>query len=218
LLPPTCYDSRKTTNPEETIMKILVIGANGTLGKAVVKELAPRHTIITASRKSGDEQVDLTDYASVTALFERTGKLDAIVSAAGKVHFGPLADMTPDLYAIGIKDKLMGQVNLVLAGQQALNDGGSFTLITGILAQDPIRYGTSASMVNGALESFVVASAIELPRGIRINAVSPTVFVESMEGYGPYFRGYKPVPVADAALAFSKSVEGAQTGQVFRVW
>ncbi len=198
-------------------MKILIIGANGTLGQAIVRELAPRHTIVTASRNAGDHKVDLTDMASVKALFESVGKVDAIVSAAGKVHFGPLADMTPELYAIGIRDKLMGQVNLVLAGQDYLHDGGSFTLITGILAQDPIRYGTSASMVNGAIESFVAASAIELPRGIRINAVSPGVLTESMEGYGPFFRGYKPVPAADAALAFAKSVEGLQTGQVYRV-
>jgi NAD(P)-dependent dehydrogenase (short-subunit alcohol dehydrogenase family) len=126
--------------------------------------------------------------------------------------------MTPDLFAVGIRSKLMGQVNLVMAGTKALNDGGSFTLISGILADDPIRLGTSASMVNGAIESFVKAAAIELPRGIRINAVSPGVFVESMAGYGPFFRGHKPVPVADAALAFSKSVEGALTGQVFQVF
>ncbi len=197
-------------------MKILLVGASGTLGKAVVAELGQRHDIISAGRSSG-ELVDIADYTSVTALLHRVGKLDAIVSAAGNVHFGPLSDMTPDLLGIGLKDKLMGQVNLVLAGQGALNDGGSFTLITGILTHDPIRYGASASMVNGALESFVKSAAIELPRGLRINAVSPTVLVESMEGYGPYFRGYKPVPAAEAALGFAKSVEGAQTGQVFRI-
>lgn len=197
-------------------MKILLVGASGTIGKAVAAELGARHTIITAGRSSG-EKVDIADLASVRALFARVGKLDAIVSAAGNVHFGPLAEMTPDLFGIGLKDKLMGQVNLVLAGQEALNDGGSFTLITGILAQDPIRFGSSATMVNGALEAFVRAAAIELPRGLRINAVSPTVLVESMAGYGPYFRGYKPVPAAEAALGFAKSVEGAQTGQVFRI-
>ena len=197
-------------------MKILLVGASGTIGKAVAAELGARHTTITAGRSSG-EKVDIADLASVRALFARVGKLDAIVSAAGNVHFGPLAEMTPDLFGIGLKDKLMGQVNLVLAGQEALNDGGSFTLITGILAQDPIRFGSSATMVNGALEAFVRAAAIELPRGLRINAVSPTVLVESMAGYGPYFRGYKPVPAAEAALGFAKSVEGAQTGQVFRI-
>jgi NAD(P)-dependent dehydrogenase (short-subunit alcohol dehydrogenase family) len=197
-------------------MKILLVGANGTLGKAVAAELGQRHDIISAGRSSG-ELVDIADLASVTALLNRVGKLDAIVSAAGNVHFGPLADMTPELLGVGLKDKLMGQVNLVLVGQGALNDGGSFTLVTGILTHDPIRYGASASMVNGALESFVKAAAIELPRGLRINAVSPTVLVESMDGYAPYFRGYKPVPAAEAALGFAKSVEGAQTGQVFRI-
>lgn len=197
-------------------MKILVIGANGTLGKAICAELSPRHTIIGASRSSG-ETVDIKDPESIRALYARIGTVDAVVSAIGKVHFGALAEMTADHYMIGIKDKLMGQVNLVLEGRDHLNDGGSFTLISGVLGHDPIRMGSSASMVNGAIDSFVKAAAIELPRGLRINSVSPTVFVESMEGYGPFFRGFKPVPVADAALAFAKSVEGAQTGQTYYV-
>jgi NAD(P)-dependent dehydrogenase (short-subunit alcohol dehydrogenase family) len=199
-------------------MKILIIGASGTLGSAIVQELGARHEIVTAGRSSGDERVDVEDYASIAGLFERVGTVDAVVSALGKVHFGALADMTPDLMAIGLRSKLMGQVNLVLAGTPHVADGGSFTLISGILSHDPIKYGTSASLVNGAIDSFVEAASIELPRGIRINAVSPGVFVESMEGYGPFFRGHKPVPVADAALAFSKSVEGSRTGQIFTVF
>lgn len=197
-------------------MKILVIGASGVLGSAVARELSARHEVISASR-NGDVRVDVKDVESIRAMFKSVGEVDAVVSAAGKVHFGALKDMTADLMAVGIKDKLMGQVNLVLEGTSFVRDGGSFTLISGILGHDPIRAGSSASMVNGAIDSFVKAAAIELPRGIRINAVSPTVFEESMEGYGPFFRGYKPVPVADAALAYSKSVEGAQTGQIYRV-
>lgn len=199
-------------------MRILVVGASGTLGSAIRRELGSRHEIVTAGRHSGDERVDVEDFASIKAMYERVGSVDAVVSALGKVHFGALAEMTPDLMAIGLRSKLMGQVNLVLAGTPHVADGGSFTLISGILSHDPIRLGTSASLVNGAIESFVEAAAIELPRGIRINAVSPGVFVESMEGYGPFFRGHKPVPVADAALAFSKSVEGLRTGQIFTVF
>jgi NAD(P)-dependent dehydrogenase (short-subunit alcohol dehydrogenase family) len=198
-------------------MKILVVGASGTLGRAVVSELAPRHEIVTASRTASDLVVDLRERESIRTLFSWTGKLDAIVCTAGKVHFGALTDMTEDLYSIGLRDKLMGQVNLVQEGMSALNDGGSFTLISGVLAYDPIVAGASASMVNGAIDAYVKAAAIELPRGLRINSVSPTVFTESMEHYGPFFRGFKPVPVADAALAFSKSVEGRQTGQVYIV-
>jgi NAD(P)-dependent dehydrogenase (short-subunit alcohol dehydrogenase family) len=111
----------------------------------------------------------------------------------------------------------MGQVNLALCARDYLRDGGSITLMAGVLSQTPIAYGSSASMVNAAVESFVMAAAIEMPRGIRINAVSPTVFEESMESYGPFFRGHDPVPVARAARAFSRSVEGLQTGQTFRV-
>jgi NAD(P)-dependent dehydrogenase (short-subunit alcohol dehydrogenase family) len=196
---------------------VLLIGASGTLGRAVHTELAQRHRVITASRR-GKQRVDITDSASIQRLLDATGKLDAIVCCAGHVHFGALAQMTQGLYAIGLRDKLMGQVNLALLGRDYLNDGGSITLITGILAEQPIRAGSSASMVNGALEAFVRAAAIELPRGLRINAVSPNVFAESMPGYAPYFRGFEAIPVARAALAFSRSVEGAQTGQVYRVY
>lgn len=198
-------------------MKIIVVGASGTLGKAIVNELGARHDIIPVGRSSGDYQVDMTDFASVKSLFDRVGPVDAVVSAAGGAHFGLLADATPEQMFVGLKDKLMGQVNLVLAGQHKLNDGGSFTLISGVLTYNPIVYGSNLSMVNGALEAFARAAAIELPRGLRINVVSPTVLQESMEGYGPYFRGFEAVPAARAALAYSRSVEGRETGKVYSV-
>ncbi|SDH36281.1 short chain dehydrogenase [Pseudomonas panipatensis] len=199
-------------------MKIILIGASGTLGQAVANELGQRHEIVRVGRSSGDLRVDITDSASIKALFEQTGPFDALVSAAGKVHFGALAEMGEAEFAIGLKDKLMGQVNLVLIGSRYANDGASFTLTTGILSDDPIRFGSSASMVNAGVEGFVRSAALELPRGQRINAVSPNVLVESMTGYAPYFRGFKPVSAADAALGFARSVEGAQTGQVYRIW
>lgn len=207
---------RKSVN-QPAAPKVLLVGASGTLGRAVHSELKLRHAVIAASR-SAKLKVDIADSTSIQRLFRQVGKVDAIVCAAGHVHFGTLAEMTAELYAIGLRDKLMGQVNLALIGCDYLNDGGSITLITGILAEHPIRLGSSASMVNGALEAFVRAAAVELPRGIRINAVSPTVFAESMPGYAPYFRGFEPIPVARAALAFSRSVEGAQTGQVYKVY
>jgi NAD(P)-dependent dehydrogenase (short-subunit alcohol dehydrogenase family) len=198
-------------------MKILIIGASGTIGQAIVKELESRHELIRASKSRGEVRVDITDPRSIRAMYERAGRVDAVVAACGKVHFGPLSDMTPELYDIGLKDKLMGQVNLVLLGREFVNEGGSFTLTSGVLSWDPIRYGSSASMVNAGIEAFTRAAALELPRGLRINAVSPTVIEESLPSYGPYFRGFEAVPAARAALAYSKSVEGAQTGQVYRV-
>jgi NAD(P)-dependent dehydrogenase (short-subunit alcohol dehydrogenase family) len=197
-------------------MKILIVGANGTIGKAVATELSARHEIVTAGRSSGTFQVNTADPKSVRELFSAVGKLDAVVCAAGNVQFGPLEAMTAEQFDVGLRDKLMGQVNLVLAGREFVNPGGSFTLIAGTLAEDPIRFGSSASMVNGALESFVRAAAIELPDH-RINAVSPSVIAESMDAYGAYFRGYEAVPAKRVALAYSRSVEGAQTGQIYRV-
>ena len=198
-------------------MKILLIGAQGTLGQAVARELGARHELITAGRSSGDVRIDLTDRASIAAALAQVGPVEAVVSAAGNVAFGGLLDLTPEQWALGVNDKLMGQVNLALLAAPLLNDGGSITLTTGVLAQEPIRYGASATMVNAAIEGFIRAAAIELPRGIRINAVSPGVLTESMAGYGPYFRGFESVPAARAALGFSRSVEGAQTGHVYRL-
>jgi len=198
-------------------MKIVVIGATGTIGRAVVDELKPRHDVILVGHSSGDLQVDIANENSVAAMYEKVKNIDAVILTTGKVHFGELMEMGQNEFELGLKNKLMGQVNVVMAGINHLNDNGSFTLTSGILNRDPIRFGSSAAMVNGALDGFVKSAALEMPRGLRINCVSPTVIEEAMDNYGPYFRGFEPVPAAKAALAYSKSAEGLQTGQIYHV-
>jgi len=204
-------------------LRILLVGASGTLGRAIATELAARHEVIGAGRTSGEVRLDLTDVSSIRRALEQAGELDAVVGVAGRVTFAPLADfqaapMGESLHTLGITDKLFGQVNLALAARDHLRDDGSITLTSGILAEQPIRQGTSASLVNGAIEAFVRAAAIELPRGLRINVVSPSVLREAMADYAPYFRGFEAVPAARAALAFSRSVEGAESGKAYRVF
>lgn len=203
-------------------LRILLVGASGELGRAVDAALSARHEVIRAGSGSGAVRIDITDPASILRGLTEAGPIDAVCCTAGRTSFPALADVEPkaiaeSAYGLGLADKLMGQVNLALAARRLLRDGGSITLVSGILSEQPIAGGTSAAMVNGALEGFVRAAACELPCGLRINLVSPTVFTESMAKYGPYFRGYDPVPVSKAALAFSRSVEGIQTGQVFKV-
>lgn len=198
-------------------MKILVIGGTGLIGGAVVKRLQARHQVITAGSRTGDIQVDITQLDSIKNLYNEVKQLDGVIVASGKVVFAHLEKMSHQDYIIGINNKLMGQVNLVQEGVKSINPGGSFTLTSGILNRDPIVQGSSAAMVNGAIDGFVKASAIELPHGIRINAVSPTVITEALSVYEPYFRGFKPVDADTAALAYEKSVEGQQTGQVYHV-
>jgi NAD(P)-dependent dehydrogenase (short-subunit alcohol dehydrogenase family) len=198
-------------------MKIVVIGATGTIGKAVVAALQDRHEIIKVGKTRGDRQVDIADSESIRRLFEQIGRFDALIAAAGKVHFGDLATMTEKEMAVGLRDKLMGQVNLVLIGQDHVNDQGSFTLTSGLLSHDPIRYGASASLVNGAIDAFVRGAAIELARGVRVNAVSPGLLTESLGAYGDYFRGHETVAASRVAKAYVKSVEGRLTGRVFDV-
>jgi NAD(P)-dependent dehydrogenase (short-subunit alcohol dehydrogenase family) len=199
-------------------MKIIVIGATGTVGKAVVEQLGLRHEIVAVGSSSGQYQADIGDIAQVRAVFERIGKADAVVVAAGQLAFAPLAEFTPEQFRVGLDSKLMGQVNVAQVAQDFLNDGGSITLTSGIVADQPIRNGASATMVNAAVEGYARAAAIELPRGLRINAVSPTLLTESLDSYGPFFRGFETAPASRVALAYSRSVEGAQTGQVYKVW
>ena len=198
-------------------MKIILVGASGTIGQAIDRELRERHDIVRVGRNSGELQVNIADPASIRRLFEQTGPFDALISAAGNAHFGALEELTAKEFAVGLDDKLMGQINLVLIGREFANDGASFTLTSGVLSEDPIHYGAAVSTVNAALDGFVRAAAIELPRGLRINGVSPTILEESLPAYGPYFRGFKAVPAATVALAYAKSAEGRQTGQVYRV-
>ncbi len=197
--------------------KIVVIGATGTVGHAVSAALKARHEVIEVGATRGQFRVDSTDPASIERLFSEIGKVDGVVTTTGKLHFGPLPEMSVEQFWVGLRDKLMGQINVVLVAQQYVNDGGSFTLTSGIVGDEPIREGANATTVNLALEGFVRGAAIELPRGIRINVVSPTVLTESLDAFGPYFRGFEPVSAERAAQAYLRSVEGAQTGRVYRV-
>jgi NAD(P)-dependent dehydrogenase (short-subunit alcohol dehydrogenase family) len=199
-------------------MKVLVIGASGAVGSAVVAELAERHEVVRAGREHGEYRVDIALDDSVEAMLKAVGPLDAIVVTAGGVHFGPLATMRPADFNIGLQGKLLGQVRVALLGQHVLRDGGSLTLTTGIATQEPARLAANGTAANASLEGFVRAAAIELPRGIRINAVSPGMLTESKAAYGPIFPGFESVPGARVALAYARSVEGPQTGRVYRVW
>lgn len=198
-------------------MRILIVGAQGDIGKAVCAELEQRHEIVRAGRSNGDVLVDIADLSSVEAMYEQAGHVDAVISTAGDVHFGPLQDFTTETFMSGLQNKVMGQVNLVLAGIDRLADDGSFTLTSGVLDRDPIRMGAGAATANGALGGFVVGAAIEMPRGLRLNVVSPGLLDVSVPRYGAWFPGHNPVSSKRVGRAYAKSVEGAITGQVIIV-
>ncbi|WAF73560.1 short chain dehydrogenase [Aeromonas dhakensis] len=198
-------------------MKIVIVGASGTIGSAVSDLLAKDHQVIRVGHSQGDARVDMRDPASIRGLFAKLGQFDALVVASGSAAFNALTEMTDEEWQLGIQSKLMGQINLTRAAIPHLNDKGSITLISGILSEEPINWGASVTTINGAVEHFVKAAACELPRGLRINVVSPTVLTESMEKYADFFPGFVPVPAARVAQAYQRSVLGVQTGQVFRI-
>ncbi|AHV36398.1 TPA: short chain dehydrogenase [Aeromonas dhakensis] len=198
-------------------MKIVIVGASGTIGSAVSDLLAKDHQVIRVGHSQGDARVDMRDPASIRGLFAKLGQFDALAVASGSAAFNALTEMTDEEWQLGIQSKLMGQINLTRAAIPHLNDKGSITLISGILSEEPINWGASVTTINGAVEHFVKAAACELPRGLRINVVSPTVLEESMDKYASFFPGFVPVPAARVAQAYQRSVLGVQTGQVFRV-
>lgn len=193
-------------------MKILVIGATGTIGAAVAQALEARHEVLRASHARSAFMVDLADSESIRRLYAKVGRVDAVVSAAGQAAFRPLLDLSDADFALGLTNKLMGQVNLVRFGVDVLADGGSFTITTGILSRQPMPGGAAISLVNAGLEGFVRAAALDLPRGLRINAVAPGWVRETLIA-----RKMDPspgVPAAKVAQTYVKAVEGTMTGQV----
>jgi NAD(P)-dependent dehydrogenase (short-subunit alcohol dehydrogenase family) len=193
-------------------MKIIIIGASGTIGGAVSRALAGRHEIIGVSRKS-DPPVDLQRPATVAALFEKVGPVDAVVCAAGGAVFKPLGQLSDADFAQSLGDKLMGQVNLVRAALGHVKDGGSITVTSGVLAQQPMPGGAAISMVNAGLEGFVRGAALEAARGVRVNVVSPPWVTETVEQYKMPFDP-SALPAAVVARAYVAVVEGKQRGEV----
>lgn len=199
-------------------MKILIVGGNGTIGKAVVSCFAENNEVIIAGRTKGNVIIDITKSDSILKMFETVGKVDAIICAAGTVKWAPFSDLSEDDFYIGIKSKMMGQVNLVRIGQKYLTQGGSITLTTGILADDPVYKTTGAALVNGGLNSFVKAVSRELENGIRINVVSPGMVKDSEERIGHLFPGHNAVLMNLVAKGYEKSVLGRITGEVIRIY
>lgn len=199
-------------------MKILIIGGNGTIGKTVATHFKEKNEVIIAGRTSGNVTVDIADSSSIKEMFEKTGKLDAIICIAGEAKWADFNDLTEEDYYIGLKSKLMGQVNLVRIGKDYLNPNGSITLSTGILADDPVVKTASAAMVNGGIHSFVQAASLELENGIRLNVVSSGMVEDAYEKYKDYFPGHNPIPMKKVINGYVRSVNGKGNGEVIRIY
>ena len=199
-------------------MKILIIGGDGTIGKKVSAHFSRKHEILIGGRNSGDVTVDIADSKSIKTMFESIGKVDAVVCIAGEAKWAAFDSMSEEDFYIGLKSKLMGQVNLVRIGQDYVNEDGSFTLSTGILADHPVELTSSPAMVNGGIHSFVKAASLELKRGIRINVVSSGLVEDAIEKYEAYFPGHNPIPMKKVINGYVKSVEGKGTGEIIRMY
>jgi NAD(P)-dependent dehydrogenase (short-subunit alcohol dehydrogenase family) len=193
-------------------MRILVIGT-GTIGGAVVVALSPGNEIISASPRSATLKVDIADPASIQQLYRSVGKLDAVVCAAGQTKFAPLAQLSDADFRFSVDNKLMGQVNVVRLGFEYVRDGGSFTLTAGSLAQTPMPGSAAVSLVNAGIEGFARAAALEAPRKIRVNAVSPPWVTETLRALK--MDPSEGLPAAVVARAYVRSVTGTDTGSVF---
>ena len=196
-------------------MKTVIVGASGTIGKGIVELLAQEHELIKVGHRSGDFTVDLSSKDSISRLFNDIGSFDAIISAAGAATFGSLDELTDETFMLALTNKLMGQVNLVRLGRKAINPGGSFTLTSGMLSRNPMPGSAAISMVNAGLEGFVRAAALEMPSGMRINAVSPVFVKETMEILG--MDSTHGIPSRKVALAYKEALESQRNGDVLDV-
>ncbi|NVO08928.1 MAG: short chain dehydrogenase [Bacteroidales bacterium] len=197
-------------------MKILLVGGKGTIGKKVKERLELNHQVIIAGKNSGDITFNLEESISIKKLFDTIGQVDAIVSIAGEAKWDRFENLTEDDYYIGIRSKLMGQVNLVRIGKDYLSKGGSITLTSGILADEPEFMTTSAAMVNGAIHSFVKAVTLELDT-IRVNVVCADVVEDSFEKYKIFFPGHTPLPMNKIVNGYIKCIEGKIRGEIVRI-
>jgi NAD(P)-dependent dehydrogenase (short-subunit alcohol dehydrogenase family) len=193
-------------------MKIVIIGATGTIGNAIANALSGSHEIVSLSRSTGEIRADITNKVSLERAFAAVGKVDAIVCAAGGAVFKPLAALTDADFEKCLQDKLMGQVNVVRVGSQYVRPGGSITITSGVLAQEPIQGAAAISLVNAGLEGFGRAAALELKSGeIRVNVVSPPWVSETLLALK--MDPAHGLAAAEVAKAYVQSVEGDATGQ-----
>lgn len=199
-------------------MKIFVIGGKGTIGKRIVKHFAEDHEIVVGGRNNADVTVDIADSESILTAFKKVGSFDALICAAGEAKWANFRALSEDDYYIGLKSKLMGQVNVVRLAKNFISKKGSITLTTGILADDPVEQTTSAAMVNGAIHSFVQAVALEIEDGVRVNVVSSGLVEDAVDKYQDYFPGHNPIPMDKMLNAYVRSVMGKRNGEVIRVY
>ncbi len=192
-------------------MRILVVGATGTIGRAVVAALSPRHEIVAVSRRTRPG-VEIAAPASIRALYAGIGPIDAVVSAAGAARFGALADLDDEAFSFSLTNKLMGQVNLVRLGLEHVRDRGSFVLTSGVLSHSPMKGSAAISMANAALEGFARAAALEAPRGIRVNVVSPPWVTDTLVALG--MDPAPGLPPSAVAQAYVEAVEGTANGSI----
>jgi NAD(P)-dependent dehydrogenase (short-subunit alcohol dehydrogenase family) len=193
-------------------MKILVVGATGTIGMAVCHALSVKHEVIPASRSRSEVAVDITDNESIKAMYKKVGKVDGVVSVAGSAVFRPLLSLSDEDFEKSLHDKLMGQINLVRFGLDYVRDRGSFTLTSGVLSRFPIPGGVTFSIVNAGLESFARAAALEMPRNIRINVVAPGWVSETLVALK--MDSSQGVPAAEVAPKYAAVVNGSMSGMV----
>lgn len=204
----------------EHAMRVLIVGSAGLLGREIVKLLSSKHEIIEASRKKANLKADISDRASIVALYNMVGTVDSVICVARDDRFPPPGSSMDDDFSYSVANKLMGEANLVRYGVEHISKGGSVTLTGGTLAQRP-EIGNAAASVNvevrafircAALNLFVRSAALELHGRLRVNAISPGWMTETWTLMGKDPAG--GISAAEVAKAYERSLMEDMTGQV----
>jgi NAD(P)-dependent dehydrogenase (short-subunit alcohol dehydrogenase family) len=210
--------ANKRALDEGTDMRIVLVGGSGTIGRRLAPELAQRHEVVVAGRNSGDVRVDITNAESIEAMYREVPGIDAVVGIAASGALDEFAALTEEELLDNMRGKFFGQANLVLIGQRYVNPGGSFTLTSGVFADQPAKGVTGGGVVSGALHSFVLSAALELEGRYRVNVVSPTMVADSVDEYADLFPGLSSVPMTTLVGHYIDCIEGDATGQIVRAY
>ncbi|MGV3522825.1 MAG: SDR family oxidoreductase [Candidatus Sericytochromatia bacterium] len=173
--------------------QILITGGNSGIGQATAQLFveAGAHVLITGRNAAtleatvaaiGDNvrglQVDTTDLAALDQLAETVktemGQLDVLFVNAGVASFAPLEAVDEHFFDTQFNTNVKGAYFTLQKLVPLIKDGGAIVLNASVVPHLAFPGSSVYSATKAALRSFAKSVGAEvLPRGIRVNVVSP---------------------------------------------
>lgn len=157
----------------------VVVGGTHGMGEATARLLRDEGAdVLVTGRRSGDVHLDLTDLRGLDALADavrsRFGQVDLLHLNAGYAQLEPYDAVTEERYDRTFAVNTRGLFFAVQRLAPLVRDGGAIVVTSSVADQggspDMLVYGAAKAAARSLVAGFAAAL---LPRGIRVNAVSP---------------------------------------------